>query len=235
MRRIGQKVERAVMLGAPLWDALNHAGPCPVQFVPQAQLPDTMAYEQFIADTGSCPTRDGLHDFYNGLCWLHFPATKRRLNQLQSSQIATHGVQPVRGAIRDALTVFDENAAFLDAPQALWEALQAKCWPDVFGRLRPLWQEAHLLLFGHALLEKLHLPRKAITAHVYRLDAPRASVAGMDAWVAHDLSADKLASKPFAHLPVLGVPTWWSANETPGFYQDAAVFRPPGRAAGRIE
>ena len=31
--------------------------------------------------------------------------------------------------------------------------------------LRPLWQEARLLLFGHALMEKLVAPRKAITAH----------------------------------------------------------------------
>jgi len=235
MRRIGQLVEQAVMQGTPLCDALNHAGPCPVRFVPQAQLPATMAYEQFIAETGNCPTRDSLHDFYNGLCWLHFPATKRRLNQLQSAQIATRGVQPVRGAVRDALTVFDENAAFLNAPQPLWEALQAKCWPDVFGRLRPQWQDAHLLLFGHALLEKLHAPRKAITAHVYRLGMPGNLAAEVDAWVAHDLSAEKLASKPFAHLPVLGVPTWWAANEAPGYYRDDAVFRPPRPTSGVVQ
>jgi len=49
----------------------------------------------------------------------------------------------------------------------------------------------------------------------------------MDAWMAADLSADKLAGKPFAHLPVLGVPGWWAANENPAFYDDASVFRPP--------
>jgi hypothetical protein len=93
--------------------------------------------------------------------------------------------------------------------------------------LRPLWQEAHLLLFGHALLEKLVQPRKAITAHVYRAPKQCQTAAELDAWLAQDLNADKLAAKPFAHLPVLGVPHWWPANEDPIFYADRGVFRPP--------
>lgn len=52
-------------------------------------------------------------------------------------------------------------------------------------------------------------------------------MASMDAWLARDLTADRLAAKPFAHLPVLGVPGWWSANEDPMFYRDASVFRLP--------
>ena len=48
----------------------------------------------------------------------------------------------------------------------------------------------------------------------------------IDAWLAQDLTADKLATKPFSPLPVLGVPGWWPANETPAFYDDASVFRP---------
>ena len=39
-------------------------------------------------------------------------------------------------------------------------------------------------------------------------------------------TADRLAAKPFAVLPVLGVPGWWGANETAAFYADPAVFRP---------
>ena len=123
--------------------------------------------------------------------------------------------------------LFDENAAFLQAPDALWEALVAKDWQRLFVTLRPLWQQAHLVLFGHALLEKLVAPRKGITAHVYRAHAAGHAIAAMDAWIAADLSADKLAVKPFAHLPVLGVPGWWSANRDPSFYADATVFRLP--------
>jgi hypothetical protein len=44
--------------------------------------------------------------------------------------------------------------------------------------------------------------------------------------MAADLTAEKLAGKPFAHLPVLGVPGWCAANEDPAFYLDTSVFRP---------
>ena len=186
-----------------------------------------MAYEQYIFDTGRVPTRDGLHDFFNGLCWMQFPLTKIRLNQLQAAQIAQTGIQPVRGPARDALTVFDENAAFFHGPDALWEALAAKDWQSLFVTLRPLWAQTRLVLFGHALLEKLVYPRKPITAHVFRAQAATNSIADMDEWVATDLSADKLATKPFAHLPVLGVPLWWPDNEDPAFYRDTGVFRLP--------
>jgi hypothetical protein len=201
-----------------------------VRFVPHSELPAGVAYEQYIFESGCVPTRDGLHDFFNGLCWLRFPRTKQRLNQLQAAQIAHSGIQPVRGPARDGLTVFDENAAFLQAPDPLWEALAAKDWHALFVDLRPLWRQARLLLFGHALLEKLVFPRKPITAHVFRAQPATESIADLDAWVAADLSAEKLALKPFAHLPVLGVPGWWPANEAPAFYADTSVFRPPNVA-----
>lgn len=228
----GEPVAQRVLTGATQADALNGvqappgSTPLPVQFVPQADLPPGVAYEQHIFETACVPTREGLHDFFNGLCWHQFPLTKGRLNQLHMAQIAQTGIAPVRGPARDGLTVFDENAAFLQAPDALWDALLAKDWQRCFVALRPLWREAHLVLFGHALLEKLVSPRKGITAHVYRARAAIHSIASMDAWVAADLSADKLAAKPFAHLPVLGVPGWWPANEDPLFYADASVFRP---------
>jgi len=228
----GQRITQACASGTPLWQALNQCASAPVQFVPQSDLPVGTAYEAFIAQTGQCPTREGLHDFFNGLCWIHFPATKRRLNQLQSAHIAADGVRPVRGPVRDALTVFDENAAFLNAPDALWKALQAKQWPDLFGCLHPLWAQSQLVLFGHALLEKLTQPRKPMTAHVYRVAPDARSMADIDAWVAQDLRSEHLATKPFAHLPVLGVPGWWPANAKAGFYHDATVFRPPRRPRG---
>jgi len=222
----GQPLAAQTDVGCNCAAALNAAvPPAPVRFVPQAALPAGEAYEAFIHRTGQVPTRDGLHDFFNGLCWLQFPLTKRRLNQLQAAQIAASGIQPVRGPTRDAITVFDENAAFFQGPDALWEALVAKDWPRVFVTLRPQWAQVQLLLFGHALLEKLVAPRKPITAHVYRAQAASHSIADLDAWMAADLSADKLAGKPFAHLPVLGVPGWWPENGDPAYYQDPSVFR----------
>ncbi len=66
------------------------------------------------------PTRDNLHDFFNGLAWLHFPQAKRCLNELQAAEIdQRRRGRPPRGPLRDALTLFDENGAVLDAPPVL--------------------------------------------------------------------------------------------------------------------
>ena len=188
----GQAVVQALASGLPLHQALGGAHSLAMRFVAQQALPEGEAYERFIFNTGQCPTRDNLHDFFNGLCWITFPETKRKLNQLQAAELAKTGVQPLRGPVRDALTVLDENAAILIAPQPLWDALLAREWKTLFVTLRPLWQEAQLVLVGHALLEKLVYPRKAITAHVYRAQSAIKSIAGideLDAWMAADLSA----------------------------------------------
>lgn len=232
--RPGQAIAQQVLAGQSCAEALNAAWaprPTPMRFVPQGELPSGMAYESYIFDSNQCPTREGLHDFFNGLAWLAFPQTKRRLNHLHVAQIAQTGIQPVRGPARDGLTLFDENAAFFHGPDALWDALVAKDWQRLFVDLRAQWAQVHLVLFGHALLEKLVQPRKPITAHVYRARSDTAALDDLDAWMAADLCADKLAAKPFAHLPVLGVPGWWAENADPAFYADASVFRAPRPSA----
>lgn len=228
-RDLGEGLARQTVTGASVHQALNRARRSPVTFVPQAGLPSGMAYEQFIFDTGSVPTREGLHDFFNGLCWMRFPDTKRLLNRLQATEIQKAGVGQVRGPVRDAITLFDENAVLLQAPDALWDALIAREWNRLFVDLRPLWAQVRLVLFGHALLEKLVAPYKSITGHVVREPVPLAlgdDPAAWDAWLARRLTSAELATKPFTPLPVLGVPGWWAANEDPAFYADAGVFRP---------
>ena len=131
--------------------------------------------------------------------------------------------------MRDALTLFDENAALLQAPDALWDALRRRDWQRLFVTERALWTQARLVLFGHALLEKLTAPYKSITAHVFDRPVPPdlgADLAAWDGWLAAQLSADALARKPFTPLPVTGVPGWWAPNQDPAFYADTAVFRP---------
>ncbi len=184
------------------------------------------AYESHIFHTRTVPTRDNLHDFFNGLVWLAFPQAKRHLNELQASEIARSGVGAVRGPLRDAITLFDENGALLDAPPALWRALVARDWHALFVTQRGLWREARLVLFGHALLEKLVTPRKPITAHVLLPHDLSAPPAFDDAAVAKNFDADRLRTKPFVPLPVLGVPGWCAENTAASFYADAGVFRP---------
>jgi Protein of unknown function (DUF3025) len=232
----GAAARAACEQGLPLPQALNRRiGATGPRFVPQAELPEGVAYERFIYDTGAVPTREGLHDLFNGLVWKRFPATKRLLNRLQAHEIAAAGVGQVRGPVRDAITLFDENAMLLQAPDALWEALLAREWTRLFVDLRPLWAQARLIGFGHALLEKLVSPYKSVTGHVYREPVPPElgdDVAAWDRWLAARLTASALAAKPFTPLPVLGVPGWWPANDNPAFYDDATVFRPHRPVSG---
>jgi hypothetical protein len=210
-----------------------------LRFVPQSALPPGEAYEAFIFRTRCVPTRDNLHDLLNGVCWLRFPAIKRRLNALQAEQIAANGVGATRGPVRDALTLFDENAVLLCGPARLRDAHRTHDWHTLFVRERGLWAQTHVVAFGHALLEKLVQPYKSITAHVLWVDLPvpgdgaataAVDVAAVDAALDRELplalTAPLLATKPFMPLPVLGLPGWWPANENPDFYADRGVFRP---------
>jgi hypothetical protein len=221
----------------------NHQG-LPLHFVPQDDLPDGTAYEAFIGATGGVPTRDNLHDFFNGLVWLSFPRIKVQLNALQAAQIAQDGVGKSRGPARDGATIFDENAALLvvrdcAAGHLLTESLREHQWSAAFvGQRACFGPDAQVWLFGHALMEKLVAPRKAITAHT------RVVVAGDDfftmdhdarrAWldqtVAQELALDGLSTAGFTPMQVLGVPGWWP-NQDDAFYADATVFRPKRPAA----
>jgi hypothetical protein len=234
----GDRFIDAFNSGASELALTNHRGQ-PIRFVPQAQLPEGTAYEEFIGATGSVPTRDNLHDFFNGLVWQTFPLIKRELNALQAAQIAEAGVGKSRGPARDAATIFDENAALLvlrkgEAGDELLDAMRGHRWREALhARAGMFGRDAELWLFGHALMEKLVAPRKAITAHVLSLRAPDdyfgqswdARRDWIDRRVAQQLRADELATSRFSPLPVLGVPGWWPGQDD-AFYADEDVFRP---------
>lgn len=225
-RAAAQEVRSALQGGAGLLEALGRQAPAGIRFVPAGALPPGTAYEQYVFDTGQCPTREGLHDFFNALAWLELPRAKRQLNRVHVAQIAAQGVGGRRGPVRDAATLFDENGAVLSAPAPLWAALVARDWRRLFVDLRPQWAGARLLVAGHALLEKLAAPRKNLTAHVWAQPAPDGPVAEVDGWLAGQLTAERLAAKPFLPLPVLGIPGWRAGNEDVSFYDDPLVFRP---------
>jgi hypothetical protein len=224
--------------GAAALDLRNARGQ-PIRFVAQAELPEGTAYEEFIGATGGVPTRANLHDFFNGLVWQSFPLIKRQLNALQSAHIALAGVGKSRGPARDAATIFDENAGLLvvrdgDDGRALVDALRAHQWREaLFERRAMFGRDAQVWLFGHALMEKLVLPRTAITAHTrvvfagddYFTLAPDAQRGWIDRREADALALDALSTAAFTPLPVLGVPGWWPGQDE-AFYADASVFRP---------
>ena len=226
---------------------------------------DLSGYEARIFDTGEVPTRISgqgeRHDLYNAIVWLTFPLAKARLNALQidrqrssrdclassesseSSELnrpqagrAAHGARSQRGPLRDAATLFDENAVIWIGPDASFEAaLRAFDWQDLFMRRRAqLSASVRLMVFGHALLEKLESPYKAVTAHAWPLRLSiDASVAEIDRALSLTLDADRLNTRALCPLPVMGFPGWCAANADPRFYDDPAVFR-SGRRGGRL-
>jgi Protein of unknown function (DUF3025) len=218
--------------GLSLPDALNALEQAPLDFCAQDRLPEGSAYEQYIAQTGQVPTRSNAHDFFNALCWMHWPESKLQLNRLQSEVIEAQGIGDARGAVRDACTVFDENAALIQIPDDLWDDLRHRRWQHALWTQRERWaKEVRVWMFGHAALEKLIKPYKSITVHLWRVPQGLQTLQDLDAWLAMDLQADKLAQKPFSPLPILGVPGWHAANAQAGFYDDPCVFRPFPRDA----
>lgn len=225
---------------------------------------DLSGYEARIFDTGEVPTRISgqgeRHDLYNAIVWLTFPLAKSRLNALQtdrqrlfrdrhapsesseSSELnrpqagrAAHGAGSQRGPLRDAATLFDENAAIWIGLDASFEAaLRAFDWHHLFMRRRAqLSESVRLMVFGHALLEKLESPYKAVTAHAWPLRLSiDASLAEIDRALSLTLDADRLSTRALCPLPVMGFPGWCAANADPHFYDDPAVFR-SGRRGGK--
>jgi hypothetical protein len=215
----------------------------PLSFIEQAELPIGAAYEAHIAATGGVPTRHNLHDFFNALMWFAHPRVKAMLNAHQAREIERDGVQGSRGAARDFLTLFDENAMlFVCADPCLSAALTAFDWRRLFVKERAAWgTRCEARVFGHALLEKLVAPYKACTGHAWIVAAPvdyfgwqpDRRQAWLDETVAASLAdAIVLENGRYSPLPVLGVPGFWPANAEPAFYDDAAVFRAGRRIRG---
>ena len=218
-----------------------------LQFVSQDALPEGVAYESFIGTTGNIPTRDNLHDLFNGSIWLTFPKTKALLNYYHMLEINQQGIGASRGRVRDTITVFDENGAILvTAESSIGEALSNFDWQASLVAPRDKWDnskqsnnqsQAAVYIFGHALLEKLLHPRKALCAHSIVINVTQEFFAlslserinHLDQKVADYM--DALLSEPdvsprkLSPLPILGVPYYWAENVQPSFYDDSHVFR----------
>ena len=225
-----------------------------LQFVSQKALLAGEAYENFIGTTGNIPTRDNLHDLFNGSIWLTFPKTKALLNYYHMLEIDQQGIGASRGRVRDTITVFDENGAILvTAESSIGEALVDFDWQESLVAARDKWDnpkqlnkqaQAAVYIFGHALLEKLLHPRKALCAHSIVINVTQDFFALslserinlLDQKVADYM--DALLSQPdvtprkLSPLPILGVPHYWAENANSSFYDDSHVFRSGRRSQG---
>ncbi|MDE2202202.1 MAG: DUF3025 domain-containing protein [Burkholderiaceae bacterium] len=244
LAQIGAPLADAIALGVDLRAALNAhpatqaictSGGHALRFIPQDMLPADTAYETHIATTGEVPTRDNLHDLFNALIWLHWPRAKAALNARQARVIMHDGVSAARGTVRDAATLFDENALiFLHTDDAPERHLTGFDWQRLFVQGRDRWGTSCAVLpFGHALLEKLVAPYKSITAHAWpvRVATLQADRVSLDASLAQMLLHTELTPRDFRPLPVMGIPGWCAANWDAAFYADTAVFRAGRRKA----
>lgn len=227
-----------------------------LRFVSQNALPEGEAYESFIATTGNIPTRDNLHDLFNGSIWLTFPKTKAVLNYHHMIEIAEQGIRESRGRVRDTITIFDENGAVLVTSNIrISDALIDFDWQASLVKPRAQWDnpkqtnphaEAAVYIFGHALLEQLVQPRKPLCAHSIIVTvtpdfftlSPSERMRYLDNKVAqymHELLLkDDVTPRQFAPLPILGVPYFWAENENPHFYEDGYVFRRGRRQKNKV-
>lgn len=201
----------------------------PIAFVDGDDAGDT-PYELHIAATGRVATRANLHDAFNALIWLAYPRAKAALNRRQADEIEARGIGGTRGPVRDAATLIDESGLLLASDAAeVFAALARHDWQRLLVDWRERWgRDIVACAFGHALLEKLAGPFKSITACV----VPIPLRGDRDAAAARFIERADLAPPLLAHLPVLGIPGWWPANEAPSFYDDPAVFRPRSSAVG---
>jgi len=218
-----------------------------LEFVSQDALPEGEAYESFIATTGNIPTRDNLHDLFNGSIWLTFPKTKALLNYYHMLEIAAQGIGTSRGRVRDTITVFDENGAVLvTADRSVGEALVDFDWQGSLVKPREKWDnpkqfnsnaQAAVYIFGHALLEQLIQPRKPLCAHSIVITVAQdffaLSLSERMGYLDNEVAQymDKLLSqndvtpRQLSPLPILGIPHYWAENADSSFYDDSYVFR----------
>ncbi|HYC49348.1 MAG TPA: DUF3025 domain-containing protein [Burkholderiales bacterium] len=207
-------------------------------------------YEQRIRTDGEMPVRErDWHDLFNVLVWATYPRAKAALNDAHVTRDQTRIARRCdslpdseRGAIRDALTLFDENGAIvLSSDGGLLDDLRAFRWKRLFqARREEVKRTMRFYLFGHALFEKALRPYIGMTAHaiLLEMDPKRvAAPAGYPVNTLDDLVAEAVstldAPRALAPLPVLGVPGWWPENERAEFYDNEAYFRTGRRGVSR--
>lgn len=206
--------------------ATSHKTP---MFVNSVEALGALAYEKRVYE-GEIPTRDIAHDWYNGQVWLKFPQAKRFINQKHVADSSSRHVQSANGRsrLRDALTLFDESGALLlTTNQRLSGALLEHDWSALFELDRDTWAaRARVLVFGHGLLDALHKPHKGLCAKAIPVCVPDLNL------VAEQLQTLVLNAVQgivdpanLSPLPVMGVPGWFSESDSPGYYNDASIYR----------
>lgn len=229
---------------AVLQRLLDDAGVCvasgrPLRLVsPGGKAP----YELRVYASGELECREhNWHDLFNVLVWLAFPQTKAALNARHHVAWAANPGAG-RGAVRDALTLFDESGlAVLSAQPELLQLIRDFRWKRLFWEQRAaVIAGMRFLPFGHALCEKMLSPYRGMTGHALLLEVDAAMLALPVAELLRRIDGQLAArvadpqslqtTRQLAPVPVLGVPGWCDDNIRAEYYDDTGYFR-AGRSA----
>jgi hypothetical protein len=203
------------------------------------QSPSTGHYERTILDTGRVDTRaDNLHDFFNALVWLAFPKTKAAINARHVERLDIEG--PVRGSLRDLLTLFDEGGVIVTCPEQSLGEIEALVrqfrWQELFwDRREQVLRDVRFMFIGHNAYEKALVPYPGITCKALFIPAPAQAVttdSSQVEWL-DTKAADWVLTLPddakprsMAPLPVFGYPGWLAGSANADFYANRRWFRP---------
>ncbi|MCB1906219.1 MAG: DUF3025 domain-containing protein [Rhodocyclaceae bacterium] len=200
-----------------------------------------LEYERRVLEHGELETRACCwHDYFNALVWLVFPATKAAINRRHCEAA---GGDVGRGAVRDALTQFDECGTLVVSPDAdLLDGLRGHRWEATLWQQRARFlRDCRVLVIGHGTLDALRQPFPGLCAKALFRQVPADWLSrspaqrwrDADAWLAGWIcrQGDRLAPPAFSPLPLLGLPDVVADNACASYYRDSAQFR-PRRAPG---
>lgn len=206
-----------------------------VRFVTQDErgIRDAGGYDFYIRDRGGVPSREGSwHDLFNALIWLHYPATKRAIHQLQLADHASRVTPGRRTSLGDVATLFDEcGVIMLSADASLFDDLRELRWRRLFFERRAeLRRNTRFLVVGHALLHALLNPYIGLMGHALLVPAPpdvlediALSRAFADRWSEEFLAATLQRPSDLRPLPLLGVPEYVD-NDSADFYDNLPEY-----------
>lgn len=210
-------------------------GGATVRFVDPDSI--THYYELEIYQYGNVATRLNWHDTFNATVWQAYPKSKVALNALHYHAMSsdTQHSGAIRGAQRDAATLFDECGLILPySNPALLELMISHQWRALFVDHAGAWgTEINALVFGHATFENLLSPFIGLTGkcwpvpvepEFFSLSLPEQRQY-LDHIVAEQINQGWLQRpRQLPPLPYLGIPHWWPEQNT-DFYANQSYFR----------
>ncbi len=209
----------------------------PLRFA--APVADGLGYEERIFRHGVVEHRsDNWHDFFNAVIWRAFPLAKAAISLRHAQEIERNRAHyPTRrGAVRDALTQWDEcGLAVASAAPELSEQLRRHEWKTVFWQQRAQIQsQMRFFIFGHATLDHLRAPYFGLCAKAVYFDVTPdwltqplpTQRAQLDHRLASWLAQSLHSPRDLRPLPLLGIPGVVAENAHPNYYDDPRQFRP---------